>query len=456
MCKGDKYHGRRFFGIDEFYEHCIKHPECLDLLKNHVAKHRDVQFIYEGIVSRLFKKSTDIHEVPSNEMADTCKSNETTCDMMACDAMPESESAKEDDGSSSDSSDDDPWKGCTMQCVTGVSKDPFGSHLKISCRMKDEENKYSRGFFRKSDFVQQCYKNTKCLGYLKDYADQHVEWMSFYEEIEGIVLAVTTDDNSSSSSRSRSNVSSSAKKGDMPITIVKLKKSSSPDGKNRCIVDPNVCSWDKAGYTMPDGSIFRGYETSFIKKSTSSIGKQHYVCDVSHPFYLSSSKRKELDDMMLGEGSLYESLPDTSTSTSTIITKKDRHCLKEEEHLTCAVMNTAAEKLERLSPHKGTRRIIPTYVTGFDDTYTGRNDGQGQSTLVKRLNSERGGGGMKGFKKFMVLVNPTQKHWQSLLIDAENNKIYSHCSLGTIASNVEKIVGGFQDAGILNNGVSVF
>ena len=81
---------------------------------------------------------------------------------------------------------------------------------------------------------------------------------------------------------------------------------------------------------MPDGSIFCGYETSFIKKSTSNIGKQHYACDVSHPFYLSSSKRKELDDMMLGEGSLYESLPDTSTSTFTIISKKDRLCLRKE------------------------------------------------------------------------------------------------------------------------------
>eukprot|EP00957_Ditylum_brightwellii_P038503 2910394-Ditylum_brightwellii.AAC.1 len=70
---------------------------------------------------------------------------------------------------------------------------------------------------------------------------------------------------------------------------------------------------------------------------------------------------------------------------------KDRRCLSEEEHLTCAIMNTAAKKLERLSPHKGTRRIISTYVTGFDNTYKERNDGQGQSTLVKRLNSANTG-----------------------------------------------------------------
>eukprot|EP00957_Ditylum_brightwellii_P137696 10497070-Ditylum_brightwellii.AAC.1 len=64
-------------------------------------------------------------------------------------------------------------------------------------------------------------------------------------------------------------------------------------------------------------------------------------------------------------------------------------------------MNTAAKKLERLLPHKGTRQIISTYVTRFDDTYEERKDGQGQSTLVKRLNSVHGGGGMKGLKKFM-------------------------------------------------------
>eukprot|EP00957_Ditylum_brightwellii_P196718 14988496-Ditylum_brightwellii.AAC.1 len=56
-------------------------------------------------------------------------------------------------------------------------------------------------------------------------------------------------------------------------------------------------------------------------------------------------------------------------------------------------MNTAAKKLERLSPHKGTRQVISTYVTGFDDTYEARNDGRGQSTLVKHLNCVRGGGG---------------------------------------------------------------
>ena len=72
--------------------------------------------------------------------------------------------------------------------------------------------------------------------------------------------------------------------------------------------------------------------------------------------------------MMLGEGLLYESFPDTSTSASTNITKEDRCCLPEEKYLTCVVMNTAAKKLERLSPHKGTRQIIPTYVTGFDNT----------------------------------------------------------------------------------------
>eukprot|EP00957_Ditylum_brightwellii_P095321 7260957-Ditylum_brightwellii.AAC.1 len=60
---------------------------------------------------------------------------------MACDVMPESESAKDDDMSS--------------------------TKLKL-------------------DFVQQCYKNPKCLGLLKDYADKHQEVLSFYDEIEDV------------------------------------------------------------------------------------------------------------------------------------------------------------------------------------------------------------------------------------------------------------------------------
>eukprot|EP00957_Ditylum_brightwellii_P101952 7770722-Ditylum_brightwellii.AAC.1 len=111
--------------------------------------------------------------------------------------------------------------------------------------------------------------------------------------------------------------------------------------------------------------------------------------------------------MMVGEGLLYESLPETSTSASTTITKKDRRYLQQGGHLTCDVINIAAKKLERLSPHKGTRQFIPTYVTGFDNTYEGGQDGQEKSILVKHLKSERVGG-MKGFKKFMVGVNPTQ------------------------------------------------
>eukprot|EP00957_Ditylum_brightwellii_P096524 7350778-Ditylum_brightwellii.AAC.1 len=55
----------------------------------------------------------------------------------------------------------------------------------------------------------------------------------------------------------------------------------------------------------------------------------------------------------------------------------------------------------------------------------------------------------------MVGLNPTQVHWYAVLIDAENSKIYSHYSLGTIASNAEKVVGDFQEAGILKDGVSV-
>eukprot|EP00957_Ditylum_brightwellii_P142009 10819633-Ditylum_brightwellii.AAC.1 len=77
-------------------------------------------------------------------MADTSKSKETTSDMMACDVMPGSESAKDDDKSSTKSSVDDPWKGFTMRHITNVSKDPFGSHLVVSCSMYNAANNFRR------------------------------------------------------------------------------------------------------------------------------------------------------------------------------------------------------------------------------------------------------------------------------------------------------------------------
>eukprot|EP00957_Ditylum_brightwellii_P120616 9201444-Ditylum_brightwellii.AAC.1 len=90
MFKGDKYHARRFFRIDEFYQECNKRPQFLELLNEYVAKNKDVQHIYNAIVTRSFKTSTDIHEVPSNQMSGTHISKATTSDMMGCDVMPES------------------------------------------------------------------------------------------------------------------------------------------------------------------------------------------------------------------------------------------------------------------------------------------------------------------------------------------------------------------------------
>eukprot|EP00957_Ditylum_brightwellii_P000740 58008-Ditylum_brightwellii.AAC.1 len=76
-------------------------------------------------------------------MTDTCKSKETTSDMMACGVMPESESAKDDDTSSTKLSVDDRWKGYTMQRIINVSKDPFGGHWKVSCSMYDADDEFT-------------------------------------------------------------------------------------------------------------------------------------------------------------------------------------------------------------------------------------------------------------------------------------------------------------------------
>eukprot|EP00957_Ditylum_brightwellii_P112264 8559460-Ditylum_brightwellii.AAC.1 len=76
-------------------------------------------------------------------MADTCKSKETTSDMMACDVMAESKSAKDDDTSSTESSVDDRWKGYTMRRITNVPTDPFGGHWKISCSMYDADDEFT-------------------------------------------------------------------------------------------------------------------------------------------------------------------------------------------------------------------------------------------------------------------------------------------------------------------------
>eukprot|EP00957_Ditylum_brightwellii_P061017 4631645-Ditylum_brightwellii.AAC.1 len=59
-------------------------------------------------------------------MTNTSKSKETTSDMMTCDVMPESKSAKDDDTSSTESPVDDRWKGYTMGRISNVLRAPCG------------------------------------------------------------------------------------------------------------------------------------------------------------------------------------------------------------------------------------------------------------------------------------------------------------------------------------------
>eukprot|EP00957_Ditylum_brightwellii_P022317 1684408-Ditylum_brightwellii.AAC.1 len=106
--------------------------------------------------------------------------------------------------------------------------------------------------------------------------------------------------------------------------------------------------------------------------------------------------------------------------------------------------------MEKVSPHKATQQFISTYVMGYDDNYKGEDGGRNKSTLVKHLTTECFGS-MKDIPNFMIGMNPTEKHCQAVLIDAENNKIYSHCSLRHVASNVDKVIKGLQTAGILND-----
>eukprot|EP00957_Ditylum_brightwellii_P198995 15168325-Ditylum_brightwellii.AAC.1 len=98
---------RRYCNQEEYYQICTKNPKCLEYLKEYVAKNKDVQHIYEDIVTSVLKTTTDIHEVPSNHMSDISKSKEKTSDMMDCDGMPESEPAKDDDMSSNELSIED-------------------------------------------------------------------------------------------------------------------------------------------------------------------------------------------------------------------------------------------------------------------------------------------------------------------------------------------------------------
>eukprot|EP00957_Ditylum_brightwellii_P085308 6488654-Ditylum_brightwellii.AAC.1 len=104
--------------------------------------------------------------------------------------------------------------------------------------------------------------------------------------------------------------------------------------------------------------------------------------------------------------------------------------------------------MECVSPYNATWQSFSTYVTGCDDTYEGEEEERKKNTLVKHLIVDNYSS-LKDILKFMIGVNSSENHWQAVLIDAENNKIYSHCSLRHAASNVDKVVKGFQIADVL-------
>eukprot|EP00957_Ditylum_brightwellii_P193590 14741528-Ditylum_brightwellii.AAC.1 len=117
--------------------------------------------------------------------------------------------------------------------------------------MYDEESRYSRKYCRQQEYYQECIKNPKCLGLLKEYAAQSEEAQHIYEDNDKQAINTTTDDDSTSSSSS--SVSSSAKKVKMfPVRNIECKKLSSPDGKKRPIDETNLHKGDKTEYTMLD------------------------------------------------------------------------------------------------------------------------------------------------------------------------------------------------------------
>eukprot|EP00957_Ditylum_brightwellii_P016991 1280962-Ditylum_brightwellii.AAC.1 len=111
------------------------------------------------------------------------KSKETTSDMMNYDGMPELESAKDHDKSSTKSSIEDRWKGCTMQYINDVKKDTFGGHWQITDGMYKEGKYYTRRYFRIDEFNKECIKYPKFLELLKEYVAKNKDVQRIYEDI---------------------------------------------------------------------------------------------------------------------------------------------------------------------------------------------------------------------------------------------------------------------------------
>eukprot|EP00957_Ditylum_brightwellii_P038345 2898660-Ditylum_brightwellii.AAC.1 len=150
------------------------------------------------------------------------------------------------------------------------------------------------------------------------------------------------------------------------------------------------------------------------------------------------------------EGPLYKNLPSSSNSTSKPFKKGDIICLKQPEWLRGEVINTSIKKLERVSPYRGERLSINSSVWGFDDNNKGKKGEDRKTTLLKHLTTDCSSN-VKSISRFMIGVNPSDKHCHGVVIDTENNKRYSHCSLGTASSNIKIIVKGFKDTEILKS-----
>ena len=118
------------------------------------------------------------------------------------------------------------------------------------------------------------------------------------------------------------------------------------------------------------------------------------------------------------------------------------HCLPLERWLTDDAVNIAIKKIQGSSPYRSRRLYINTMSQGFDDKLHMYNKESSlrKTCVEKLLNSKRNPVNKETLEAVFVAVNPSDSHWQAVIVDLKEAKLYTHCSLGSRVTSVGNVL----------------
>ena len=301
--------------------------------------------------------------------------------------------------------------------------------------------------FKDVDFCDTYYNNNRVLRLLYELCEKD-DTMRCYNDVMKMVKNKNKNTSYYSNSLydNRKKTSASYSKftnifGDAEQTADVI----SPD--NASISEQSASSSDSVICVVKKEQDFKGYDDSipkFFEPTNCS-----YLLDSTHPFFVDDRTRTQISKLWKSQGPLVSILEEMITNEKT----RDNiiQCLPLECWLTDDAVNIAIKKIQGSSPYRSSRLYINTMSQGFDDKLHmyNKESSLGKTCVEKLLSSKRNPVNKETLEAVFVAVNPSDCHWQAVIVDLKEAKLYTHCSLGSRVTSVGNVLQSLKTSGLL-------